>query len=620
MTEPCLLYRVQPAYPKAHRFAVRVTIPPLVGAKGTDRITLRLPAWIPGSYMIRDFSRHLLALEARDDYGAVALIQSDKHTWQCSRGSSAIQIDYQVYAWDRSVRGAHLDTHHAYFNGACLLLSVSGYDQTPCQLELLPPPEPIGSDWQVATSLRPLDAPPWGYGRYQADSYAELIDHPVEQGQFERVEFAVDEIPHVMVISGQRGYDQERLRRDLTAICTTQATLFGELPLKRYLFLTQVVADGYGGLEHRDSCSLLCSRDSLPKVQQQPPTELEQNLPYRRFLGLCSHEYFHLWHVKRIQPAAFANADLSREVHTRLLWAFEGITAYYDDLMLVRSEVITTETYLGLLAETITRVMRTPGRYRQTLAAASFDAWTKFYQPNENSPNATISYYTKGALVALALDLTLRIHTQDQCSLDDLMRALWHCYGRAAIGVPERAIELLASDISGLNLEDFFAQALDSTQDLDLQPLLAEVGIEMRLRPALNDQDMGAVSTTFDPIVPRLDIGVRLDPERTEPRLAVVFDDRPAQQAGLAAGDVLVAVDGLKVTAANFSERLNHCTPDQPIKVHAFRDDELFSVKLHPQPAPADTCELRLMPDATDERLARRQAWLSADLVEGEGE
>ncbi|KAA6186975.1 M61 family metallopeptidase [Thiohalocapsa marina] len=637
MSEPSpLIYRVTPARPEAHVFAVELEIP----APPDSLLILSMPAWIPGSYMIRDFARNVLGLRAwpaagagggmPDEPTALPVSKLDKQTWQVQGVAGPVCVRYEVYAWDLSVRSAHLDATHAYFNGPSLFLRVGGLDHQPCRVELAPPPGEAYADWRVATSLSRAGAEPWGFGGYRADDYDDLIDHPVEMGRFALVPFAVRGVPHWMAISGRQHADLDRLAADLAPICEQQAALFGELPVDRYLFLTMAVGEGYGGLEHRFSCSLLCSRNDLPRLPAQSSSASDQSAEsgplagsgasptapakeYRRFLGLCSHEYFHLWNVKRIRPAVLAENGLQQEVHTRLLWAFEGITSYYDDLMLVRSGRIDASGYLEQLAETITRVMRTPGRLRQTLAESSFDAWTRFYKQDENAPNAIVSYYAKGALVALALDLTIRTRSGDTRSLDDVMRALWRRHGRTGIGVAERGIEALAAEVTGLDLDAFFAQALDSTADLDLAALLAEVGVDMRLRPSKGPKDMGSVCDgAFGPVPADADIGIRLQADGAEARIAVVLDDRPGQRAGLSAGDVLVAIDGLRATAAGADDLLRRARIGEPLEIHAFRRDELMHVRVLPEQAPADTCELRLLADAPEAHRSRRAAWLGA--------
>ena len=614
MTEAnCITYRVRPTRPESHQFDLEVLIPAAVADVAGGSLTLSLPAWIPGSYMIRDFARNLGRLTATGSAGALDLVKLDKQTWRIDGVQGPLCIRYEVHAWELTVRSAHLDRTHGYFNGPSLFLRVQGAADQPCRLQLLPPEGDAYADWRVATSMRRDDAEPWGFGGYLADDYDDLIDHPVEMGRFDLVEFQVRGVPHWMAISGRHDADLQRLAEDLAPICEQQAALFGELPVDRYLFLTMVVGDGYGGLEHRFSSSLLCSRGDLPRRAADAALISQGAKPgegYRRFLGLCSHEYFHLWNVKRIRPAVFMNGGLEREVHTRLLWAFEGITSYYDDLALLRSGRIDARGYLELLAETITRVMRNPGRLRQSLAESSFDAWTKFYKQDANAPNAIVSYYGKGALAALALDLTLRRDTDGRCSLDDVMRVLWQRHGRGGDGVPERGVEAIAAEVSGLDLRGFFDHALDSTEDLDLVGLLEAVGVAMRLRPSRGQKDVGNVSDAFEPVAADADIGLRLQPGAAEAQVAAVIDGRPARRAGIAPGDVLVAVDGLRVTGATADDALRRARIGQPLSIHAFRRDELMTFTAVPEPAPADTCELCLSTMATAEVLERRARWL----------
>ncbi len=329
-----------------------------------------------------------------------------------------------------------------------------------------------------------------GFGSYLAGSYVELIDHPVEMADFQRIDFDVDGVPHALILSGRCEPDAPRLAADLRRVCHAQRELFGQQPgLRQYLFLTQVTANGYGGLEHRASTALVCARDALPRPGQ---TGLRKG--YRGFLGLVSHEYFHLWNVKRITPRRFAESSLAAEAYSRDLWAYEGITSYYDDLMLLRAGLLDAPAYLDLLAEAATRLQRTPGRLVQTVADASFEAWIKYYQPDENTPNAAVNYYIKGSLAALCLDLTLRLHSST--TLDDVMRTLWTRYGRDDRPVPESGLEQIAAELSGLDLRALFDSMLRSTAELPLAELLAEFGIKAALRPASGPGDEGGRGET----------------------------------------------------------------------------------------------------------------------------
>ena len=425
-------------------------------------------------------------------------------------------------------------------------------------------------------------------------------------GNFTLLSFEACGVSHEVAISGRHRADTHRLSVDLKRICEHHIRFFGEpAPVDRYLFLIMTVGEGYGGLEHRASCSLLCSRDSLPRAGEKDISD-----DYRGFLALCSHEYFHTWNIKRIRPAVFTPYDLRHEVHTRLLWAFEGITSYYDELALVRSGLISPASYLELLGQTATRVWRSRGRFKQSVAESSFDAWTKFYKQDENAPNAIVSYYTKGALVSLALDLTIRRATSGMRSLDDVMRALWERYGKTSKGVPEQAVEQIAEEATGLSLGAFFDQALRGTEDLPLPELLAEVGVAFGLRAAESQEDKGGKPASVAADKPAAVLGVRSVPEAGGCKLTHVFEDSAAQAAGLSAGDVLVAVNGIRVSGDKIGKMVGSHGVGETVSLHVFRRDELMEFQVELKAAPLDTCVLELL-DAVDEStLACREAWL----------
>jgi len=597
-------YRITPVDPAAHLFEVQLDIPEPdpVGQR------LTLPAWIPGSYMVRDFARNIVTLRAEHQGDTVAAHKLDKQTWQLAVASGPLRITYQVYAWDLSVRAAYLDDTRGYFNGTSTFLRVIGQEDRPHGLTIDASPDPAHAAWRVATALTAVTVDERGVGDYQAADYDTLVDCPVEMADFQVCDFEVDGRPHQMVISGRQHCDGERLGHDLTAICATHVQLFGELPVERYLFMTLATGDGYGGLEHRDSTSLMCARDDLPRPGLDKPDN-----GYRRFLGLCSHEYFHLWNVKRIRPERLKQADLSTEAHTELLWAFEGITSYYDELGVVRAGCIDAASYLELLAQTITRVQRGSGRGKQSVAESSFDAWTKFYKQDENAPNAIVSYYTKGALVALGLDVQLRLASDDNASLDDLMRALWQRYGKPDIGVPENGVEQLAAELAGRDLGELFSRYVHGTDELPLAEWLAALGVGLQLHPATDAGDQGKSAEAEPPAVPAKPVlGARWNDDNGFPRLSHVLDGGAAQAAGLSAGDRLIALDGLQLPTDKLAERIARVPAGETVSVHAFRRDELMTFELTPLPAPADTATLWLLPEdgLAPAVLARRQAWL----------
>ena len=564
-----------------------------------------MPAWIPGSYMIRDFARHIVEMSASAGGLDVLFHKIDKQTWQFSPCEGALTVSYQVYAWELSVRAAHLDTTHGYFNGTSVFLCPAGYEQSEFLVDIQPPGGGFSQSWRVATSMARAGALPHGFGTYRAQGYEDLIDHPVEMGEFSLKSFEAGGVLHELVITGSHRADMDRVVRDLAKICEQHIGLFEESPVTdRYVFLVMAVGEGYGGLEHRASCSLLCSRNDLPRRHEQEISD-----GYRDFLALCSHEYFHTWNVKRIKPAVFVPYDLSQEAHTVLLWAFEGITSYYDDLGLARSGVISTESYLELLGQTITRVLRGSGRTRQTLSESSFDAWTRFYKQDENAPNAIVSYYTKGTMAALALDLTMRRLTGDRRSLDDLMHLLWRRHGRTGEGVPENGVEVLAEEVAGISLKDFFDNALRSTEDLPLETLLADFGVEFHLRSAESQHDKGGKPADKNPS--RAVLGVRSKPAEGGSLVTHVLDGGAAQIGGISAGDLVVAVDGLRTRGDSLEKQVAACQPGDSVSVHVFRNDELRAFQVELQNAPADTCVLSLKEDVPEATVKRREAWLA---------
>jgi predicted metalloprotease with PDZ domain len=604
-----LHYRISAGRPEAHIFEVELTI----AKPAMDGQQLALPNWIPGSYMIRDFSRHVLNLCAHDAAGhPVTIEKTAKSAWRCAPVTGPLVVHYEVYAWDLSVRGAHLDRTHGFFNGTSVFLTVIGQENEPHDVRIECPAGVssggAAKEWQVATSLpRANGTEEWGFGLYRAESYEELIDHPVEMGCFTRASFIVCGVPHEIVITGKHRADMTRLTRDLEKICSAQINMFGEpAPFNRYIFLVMAVGSGYGGLEHRASTALLCSRDDLP-LSTEP--EANPGERYKTFLGLCSHEYFHSWNVKRIKPAVFIPYDLRAETLTPLLWAFEGITSYYDDLVLVRAGLISTQSYLELLAQQITRHLRTPGRLQQSVSDSSLDAWTKYYKQDENSANAIVSYYVKGALIALCLDLLLREKTADRVSLDDLMRRLWQDFGQRGVGVGEHDVQRIATELCGDDLAGFWQNALYGTAELPLPELLTRRGLEWSLRVAENAADSGGKPGTAT-TAPRASLGIKIQNAEGGAALQHVYSDGPAMCAGLAAGDVVIAVNDVRVSASTLEKVLASYAPGAVLGIHAFRRDELLVFQVTVGEAVADTCVLLLPVPVDTERQHKAEKWI----------
>ncbi|GJI91748.1 M61 family metallopeptidase [Duganella hordei] len=581
---PAIAYSIVGHDLAAHLFHVTLT----VDAPAAGGQVFALPAWIPGSYMIREFSRNIVRIRAESNGEPVALAKLDKHSWQAAPlkdHAASLTLHYEVYAWDLSVRAAHLDQNHAFYNGTSVFLRVLGQEDQPHVVDIQRPDDEAAKTWRVATSLPELKAKRYGFGTYVAANYDELIDHPVEQGDFALATFKAHGVPHDIVISGRvPNLDLARLSADLKKICETQIAFFEpkarKAPMDRYVFMTLAVGDGYGGLEHRASTALICARADLPSTASNSK---EITDGYLQYLGLCSHEYFHTWNVKRIKPAAFAPYNLQVENYSPLLWLFEGFTSYYDDLMLVRAGVIAEPAYFKLLGKTIGSVLRGSGRTKQSVADSSFDAWGKYYRQDENAPNAIISYYTKGSLIGLALDLSIRAKTGGKKSLDDVMRTLWQRYGRdfyngAGRGVTPAEVEAIFDEISGGRFKPFFDKYIRGTEDLPLAKMLAPFGIKY------SDERKSSK--------PSLD--ANLGKDGNDCKLSAVHENGAAHQAGLSAGDILVAIDGLRVNATNLETLLSRYGIGSTVEVHAFRRDELmtFNMTLQGERVPGITLSL----------------------------
>jgi predicted metalloprotease with PDZ domain len=562
-------YAILPALPGAHIFQVTVEIddPDPQGQRYV------LPAWIPGSYMVRDFARNLVRVRALTAGATrVRIAKTDKHTWRCAPvpAGQSLTLAYEVYAYDLSVRAAHLDTTHGFFNGSSVFLLPVGREKSPCRIDIFAPRERRLRNWRLATGLAPARGTAAGaFGTYLAADYDELIDCPVEMGAFAEHSFAVEGVPHSITVTGRVArLDGERLARDLALVCAVHARLFEprthRAPFDRYVFLTMAVDSGYGGLEHRNSTALLCQRDDLPHVGMKAATEA-----YRRFLGLASHEYFHAWNVKRIKPAAFVPYDLAQENYTPLLWLFEGFTSYYDDLGLRRAGLLTPDQYLAELGSTITSVLQRSGRRKQSLAESSFDAWIKYYKQDENAPNSIVSYYQKGALVAAGLDLSIRAASAGRRSLDDLMRLLWRRWKSAGTdypGVTEDELAPAIREATGIDVSRTLRAWTRETADPDFAELLRPFGIVAESAPALE-------SAHFAMLGCRVASG-------PEGRVSQVFDGSPAQAAGLSAGDQIVALDGLRAGGARLDSVLARYAPGDRVELLAFRRDELLPFEI----------------------------------------
>ena len=509
---------------------------------------LSLPTWIPGSYLIREFSKHIESVRAYDEEGRLLEIQKfEKNKWRLfNTDHELITVEYDVYAYDLSVRGAYVDQTRLYVNPACACLGLEGQEDKAVEVELFLPDEL--KHFQLATGMASKSLVK---GRFtlKAKNYAELIDAPFEVAEQTRFGFEANGIPHEFVVSGKHAMNAARMQQDIEKICATEISMFGSAPFSNYTFMTMATANSYGGLEHPNSTSLISPREDLPKANE--PEEPSED--YQRFLGLCSHEYFHSWLVKFIRPENFVNYDLNKEGYTSLLWIFEGFTSYYDDLILLRSGVISQASYIKLLKTQIDRYLQNPGRFVQSVSESSFDAWVKFYRQDENSNNAGTSYYNKGCLVALCLDLGLRLRGS---SLDALMCKLYE-NAQKGIQVHERTIVELCNELTGDNWIEQINHLINTTDELPLDQLFPEFGLSYSLK---NDKS--------------LPLGLKLVDKPEGVLVQSARRDGAAAQAGLSAHDVIIAIDGLKATVKLVEK---YAKQEGSYSILAFRRDELMS-------------------------------------------
>ena len=600
-----ITYRIATADLHAHQFRVTLRIP-----EPAPEQRLSLPVWIPGSYLVREFARHLSALSATQGGAGRPLQQLDKASWlaHCS-GRGALVVTYLVYAFDTSVRAAFLDANRGFFNGTGMCLRVEGSEALPQRLEL----RALPAGWQVATALRPMKVNVDGRGTYEAVDYDELVDHPVELGRFWRGHFTAGGVAHEYVVAGALpDFDGERLLADAKRICEAQIGFWhadpprqagtagknarrgraGKPPFERYVFLHNLVEDGHGGLEHRASTALISPRRDMPARPAKPQGKADTSDGYANLLGLISHEYFHTWNVKRLRPAEFARYDYTQENYTELLWFFEGFTSYYDDLFLLRTGLIDRARYLKLLARTASGVLAAPGRRVQSVAQSSFDTWVKYYRADENTPNATISYYTKGALIALALDLTLR--REGKGTLDAVMRRLWAVSGGGPI--TEADIAAALQHVGGRSFDAELTAWVHGTDDLPLAALLAEFG----------------VAWTADAPTLAQRLGLRVaESALTGVKVTHVLRGGAAERAGLSVGDELLALNGWRVR--RLEDALRVITPGVAAPLLVARDQRVVSLPLTlPVDASGGAVSLAAAPNPAQAALALQEAWLTA--------
>jgi predicted metalloprotease with PDZ domain len=549
--------------PHTHLFEVEVRVKIPANLQAPNESDLVMPVWTPGSYLIREYERHVQDFAADSDGRALEWTKIDKDTWRIkTAGAREWRVTYRVYANELTVRTSELNSDHAFWNNATLLMYPAGYIKAPSTLRIVPP-----SGWKIATGLPAVGGQP---NTFRAEDFDVLYDSPVEVSNFKQIDFVVRGVPHRIVIDGEGNYDPERMRREVQKIVEAETAIFGSIPYHDYTFILHLRANTGGGLEHLNSTALGFRRLGFATERG-----------YQNFNSLVAHEFFHLWNVKRIRPDALGPFDYTKENYTRLLWVAEGITEYYGNLMLSRAGLISNQAYLDHLAQQIQDFEELPGRRVMSAEESSFDTWIKFYRPDENTVNSQISYYDKGELLGLLLDLDIRRRTGGAKSLDDVMRYLYAEFflkGRNYTPADfQKACELAGS----ASLEDFFSRYVRGKDDLEAVYNQNLAGVGLRLEQAgigigLNEGDRPVKLKAF--------LGADLA-EKPADGLIVIESVRagsPAYEQGLNAKDQIIAVDGARVDKETFATLIAAKRPGDTVRIMVFRFDDVrtFDIKL----------------------------------------
>lgn len=558
--------------PESHLFEVTLHLSQITAAT----LDLKMPVWTPGSYLVREYARHIQDLQTTSPTQQLTSRKVGKNHWQVdTQNASEITVFYRVFANELTVRTNHLDKTHGYFNGAALFLYAVDLETQPVEVKISPP----HSAWRVTTSL-----PEVKENTFIAPDFDTLVDSPFEIGTQQVYDFEVLGKPHQLAIWGQGNADAAQIIADTGKMIEVEANLFGGLPYDNYLFLLHLSATGYGGLEHKNSCSLNYPRFGFRAKDK-----------YHRFMQLVAHEFFHLWNVKRIRPKALERFDYNQEAYTTSLWFCEGTTSYYDLLIPLRAGIYNRKKFFENLSKDITRLQTTPGRKVQPLSESSFDAWIKLYRRDANSNNSQISYYLKGELVTFLLDLLIRAKHNNTRSLDQIMQRMWQEFGKDEVGYTPQQLRAVIESVADTDLTGFFNRYIDGLEELPFDAYLEPFGLQL-------------VAVADDKPMP--DLGMIVASENGKEVIKFVEQGSPAGQAGIDAGDELLAIDGIKVSADQLRDRVQDYLPGETINVTVFHHDQLLTHSLqlgHPQP---NRYEVKPVKSPSKTQQQNLQGWL----------
>jgi predicted metalloprotease with PDZ domain len=552
---PEISYTVSMPAPHTHLLQVEMRVRAAASSNLPAQVELVMPVWTPGSYLVREYARHVQDFAATDAGGkSLAWRKVNKNTWRVETAGAAreLRATYSVYANELTVRTNDLHDRHAFWNNAATLMYVDGQLSAPSTVRVVP-----FGDWKVATGLPAVSGQ---RNTFRAENFDILYDSPFLASDFKTISFEVRGVPHRIVIDGEGNYDAERMRRDVQKIVEASVEMMGDIPYRDYTFMLMLHPSAGGGLEHLNSTALIMRRYAF-----RPEAAWDD------YLSLVAHEYFHLWNVKRIRPDALGPFDYTGENYTRLLWVAEGVTSYYENILSRRAGHITDKEYLTTIANAIRGLQNTPGRLEQSIEEASFDAWIKYYRPDENSLNSAISYYDKGAIVGLLLDLEIRRRSAGAKSLDDVMRYLYNEFSKKNRNYTPEDFQRASEQMAGASLDDFFRRFVRGREELDYNTAFAAVGLRLQTVAA-------SPADASKPAAPNAYFGANLRQDGDRLMVSSVPAGTPAYNQGITFGDQIVALDGGRVTLQTFSARLEEKKPGDEVRLTVFRLDELRTI------------------------------------------
>ena len=576
-------FTISMSKPQTHLLEVEIRIDRGLAESRAEE-TLVMPVWTPGSYLIREFERHVQDFAAFDDSGRrLEWEKINKNSWRVrTRGARHWRVTYRVYANELTVRTSELNSDHAFWNNAALLMYLNGQLKARSTLQVIPP-----AGWKVATGLPPIQGKP---NSFRAENFDILYDSPFEVSNFKEIDFSVRGVAHRIVIDGEGNYDPDRIRSGVEKIVETEAAMFGEIPDHDYTFILHLRANTGGGLEHLNSTALGFRRSGFATEEG-----------YRNFWGLVAHEFFHLWNVKRIRPDALGPFDYTKENYTRMLWVAEGVTEYYANLMVRRAGLMSEKEYLDHLARQIQSFENTPGRLEMSAEEASFDAWIKYYRPDENSVNSSISYYDKGELLGLLLDLEIRRRTHNRKSLDDVMRYLYEEFYKRGRNYSPADFQKTCELVAGSNLELFFTRYVRGRAELDYEAAFIAAGLRL---------DRTGPIDVSRPASQRAWLGAELNQQDERLIVSRVLAGSPAYDQGLNANDQIVALDGTRVNKEMFETMLTARRPGDVVRLTIFRFDDLRTLEIRLGVHMDVLFRILTLPQPTDEQRQIYQAWM----------